>query len=318
MNREGVARRRGSSSLSVVSRRSEFEAGYKPAWRLHSPVKGSGLRGTWKVRGTPADGGGYLEALDAQCPVPKDQRPVQELKQLKEDLTLSWALLPLPSYLFRILGTWLAVAALIGVPVASYSYNFQTQALQVYLSAAASALVVVTALVLRMFLGWQYVDDRLSSATVQYEETGWYDGQLWVKTEAILSRDRLMSRYQVGPVLGRIRATLLACGGSIITASAVLQLILPAPSLPLLAIPPPDVPLESGVRGQYTKYNEDTHLMSHQVFLSYTSQLDPEDVARTYEPWAFEDEDMFDNEDAEQFKNAMERIKGTLEPKPKP
>lgn len=29
--------------------------------------------------------------------------------------------------------------------------------------------------------GWSYVGDRLLSAVVPYEETGWYDGQLWVK-----------------------------------------------------------------------------------------------------------------------------------------
>jgi hypothetical protein len=29
--------------------------------------------------------------------------------------------------------------------------------------------------------GWSYVGDRLLSAVVPYEETGWYDGQMWVK-----------------------------------------------------------------------------------------------------------------------------------------
>lgn len=29
--------------------------------------------------------------------------------------------------------------------------------------------------------GWSYVGDRLLSAVVAYEETGWYDGQMWVK-----------------------------------------------------------------------------------------------------------------------------------------
>lgn len=28
--------------------------------------------------------------------------------------------------------------------------------------------------------GWQHVGDRLISATVEYEETGWYDGQVGV------------------------------------------------------------------------------------------------------------------------------------------
>lgn len=40
------------------------------------------------------------------------------------------------------------------------------QALQVGLSAGASSLAVVTALVLRLYLGWDYVKRRLLSATV--------------------------------------------------------------------------------------------------------------------------------------------------------
>ncbi len=38
---------------------------------------------------------------------------------------------------------------------------------------------------------------RLLSATVEYEETGWYDGQVWVKTPQMLMRDRLLGTYQV-------------------------------------------------------------------------------------------------------------------------
>lgn len=36
------------------------------------------------------------------------------------------------------------------------------------------SLMVVAILVLRIYLGWAYVGDRLLSAAVPYEETGWY------------------------------------------------------------------------------------------------------------------------------------------------
>lgn len=32
-----------------------------------------------------------------------------------------------------------------------------------------------------MWQGWSYVGDRLLSAVIPYEESGWYDGQMWVK-----------------------------------------------------------------------------------------------------------------------------------------
>ena len=36
------------------------------------------------------------------------------------------------------------------------------------------ALAVVAAAVVRIYLGWAYVGNRLLSAAVEYEETGWY------------------------------------------------------------------------------------------------------------------------------------------------
>ncbi|AQK88058.1 hypothetical protein ZEAMMB73_Zm00001d038853 [Zea mays] len=50
---------------------------------------------------------------------------------------------------------------------------------------------------MRMYLGWAYVGNRLLSATVEYEETGWYDGQ-------------------VKPVVNRVKFTLVGLAGSLI------------------------------------------------------------------------------------------------------
>lgn len=40
------------------------------------------------------------------------------------------------------------------------------------------SLMIVALVVLRIYLGWQYVGDRLLSASVAYEETGWCDAPL--------------------------------------------------------------------------------------------------------------------------------------------
>ena len=65
------------------------------------------------------------------------------------------------------------------------------------LSAGLGSLLVVAVAVLRIYLGWAYVGDRLLSAAVEYEETGWYDGQVFVKPPEVLARDRLLGSYEV-------------------------------------------------------------------------------------------------------------------------
>ena len=67
--------------------------------------------------------------------------------------------------------------------------------------------------VLRLFLGWRYVGDRLAAEIVTYEESGWYDGQSWRKPLEIQTRDQLIRRYQVVPVLERWQNTLKVLGG---------------------------------------------------------------------------------------------------------
>lgn len=41
------------------------------------------------------------------------------------------------------------------------------------MSGTLGALAVVAAAVVRIYLGWAYVGNRLLSAAVEYEETGW-------------------------------------------------------------------------------------------------------------------------------------------------
>lgn len=109
-----------------------------------------------------------------------------------------------------------------GLPVASFgSVGVEISTLDRFLAAVSTGLFVVTLAVLRMYLGWAYVGNRLLSATVEYEETGWYDGQVWVKTAEILARDRLLGSFSVKPVLNRLKNTLVILATSLFICAAV-------------------------------------------------------------------------------------------------
>lgn len=49
-----------------------------------------------------------------------------------------------------------------------------------------------------------------------------YDGQIFVKPPEILTRDRLLSIYQVKPVLAKLRQTLIASAGALVFSTLVL------------------------------------------------------------------------------------------------
>eukprot|EP00803_Ostreobium_quekettii_P005949 evm.model.scf_213EXC.3 EVM.evm.TU.scf_213EXC.3 scf_213EXC:44727-48958(+) len=146
-----------------------------------------------------ARGGDAAEGLDPalEVAVPAEQRPVNELARLKKAQLGSWALLKFPEYEKRFGAVWLAFFVLVGAPVASQTFNPMTEALQFFSSASLAACLAVGAAAIRLYLVWSYVGTRLMSATVEYEETGWYDGQIFVKPPEVLTRDRLLGTYEV-------------------------------------------------------------------------------------------------------------------------
>ena len=64
---------------------------------------------------------------------------------------------------------------------------------------------------LRLYLAWLYIYDRLMNASVTYEESGWYDGQTWIKTNEVLIQDRLIGVYEVLPILEKLQVVLAIC-----------------------------------------------------------------------------------------------------------
>ncbi len=146
------------------------------------------------------------------CPVPHDQRPLNEYEELKESWFFKWARLDLVAYLKGLLWVWLA-AWLVSAPVASYSFSPAHLPLQFWLMSATGAALFPALTLARLYLGWNYIRSRLLNATIFYEESGWYDGQYWTKTAEELTKDRLVATYQVEPVLRRLRGSLAVLGG---------------------------------------------------------------------------------------------------------
>lgn len=140
------------------------------------------------------------------CPVPSEQQPINEYKHLSESCFFHWGTLDLTSYLAKIAWIW-GIGWLIAGPVAAASFSPAKYPVKFFLSGAAGTSLLLGLALLRLYLGWHYVRDRLSSSTISYEESGWYDGQTWTKTPEVLAKDRLIVTYQVQPVLQRLKRT---------------------------------------------------------------------------------------------------------------
>lgn len=140
------------------------------------------------------------------CPVPTEQQPINEYQELKESWFFRWATLGLWAYVKPVVILW-GLSWIVSGPVAAASFSMAKHPTQFFLLGAAGALVLPALALLRLYLGWIYVRDRLSQPTVAYEESGWYDGQVWIKPDEVLQRDQLIVTYQIQSILTRLKFT---------------------------------------------------------------------------------------------------------------
>lgn len=150
-----------------------------------------------------------LPSLDGiACPVPAEQQPLREYQQLLTSWFFVWPSASAPALLRPLVVAWL-LALLPALLVASGSYALRHHPLPLLLAAVVVALLLPLLLLVRQWLGWSYVRQRLVSERVEYEESGWYDGQVWEKPLAWRQRDLLVVRHQLQPVMERLRRALL-------------------------------------------------------------------------------------------------------------
>jgi hypothetical protein len=142
------------------------------------------------------------------CPVPEEQQPINEYEQLKESWFFSWVTLESIAYYCKLGWVWFWGWSIAG-PIAAASFHPQKYPIQFMLAGAAGAGLFVILILLRLYLGWSYVRDRLSQETIFYEESGWYDGQTWLKPKTMLNRDLLIVAYQIKPIFTRLHQTAL-------------------------------------------------------------------------------------------------------------
>eukprot|EP00873_Tetraselmis_striata_P017282 jgi/Tetstr1/437546/TSEL_026218.t1 len=176
--------------------------------------------------GTGSSTGLYRGGLDPSLEqaVPRDQRPANELQAIKEASLYNWALKGNTGYIVRLLALYSLTFGLIGGPISYQTFDPAVQPLEFFLSGSTGSLLVVSVAVLRMYLGWSYVGNRLLSASVAYEETGWYDGQVFVKPQEVLARDRLLGTYEAKPALAKLKTSLTVCAVALLSCAGTLTI----------------------------------------------------------------------------------------------
>nr|QHO64153.1 hypothetical protein [Lympha mucosa] len=144
------------------------------------------------------------------CPIPFDQQPLNEYFELKQDILFSWSTKNTTDFMKKLVIIFLIMFIIMSIIAIFIVYkNYTLSNLLLIYNNTIFATLIIEFILIRLYLGWSYVLKRLLSATVFYEESGWYDGQLWVKTSPILIQDRLVGIYQVMPIIKKLKRIFL-------------------------------------------------------------------------------------------------------------
>ena len=134
-----------------------------------------------------------------KCPVPKEQQPTNEFIELSKSKIFSW---PKSKKSFVIILTkfWVVTFILFTI-ISSGSVYFENLKLKYILISLFSSLSIPLLISIRLYLGWNHIFKRLTSEKIEYEESGWYDGQIWLKPLNLKEKESLIATIEVKPIL---------------------------------------------------------------------------------------------------------------------
>ena len=136
---------------------------------------------------------------EPKCPVPKEQQPTNEFIELSKSKIFSWPKSK-KSFSITLIKSWM-ITFILFLIISSGSIYFKTSTVKYIILSLFSSLSIPLLISIRLYIGWDHVFKRLISEKVEYEESGWYDGQTWIKPLNIKERESLIASKEVKPIL---------------------------------------------------------------------------------------------------------------------
>ena len=142
------------------------------------------------------------------CPVPKNQRPLNEFNNIRNSGIISWPMQPKNIFYRKLIFSWIITIPFSLMISYGSDYLKNNNFALIFISLTAS-FFIPTILLLRQWLGWIYIYKRLNSENIEYEESGWYDGQIWEKPVDWRAKDLLIAQHQVKPITNHLEKIII-------------------------------------------------------------------------------------------------------------
>ena len=149
------------------------------------------------------------------CPVPLNQRPLNEYKNITNSWIISWPLLEKRKFYLKLTTSWIIILPIF-LTISYGSDYLKNNILDLITVSLIESLLIPILLLLRQWLSWKYILKRLNSEKIEYEESGWYDGQIWTKPIDWRAKDLLIAQHQVKPILDHLKMIIMIFVSSVL------------------------------------------------------------------------------------------------------
>ena len=142
------------------------------------------------------------------CPVPSNQRPLNEFNSIRNSWIISWPFLERNVFYSKLMTSWLFINP-VSLTISYGSDHLKNNIYELILVSLTASISLPLLLLIRQWLSWAYIYKRLNSEKIEYEESGWYDGQIWEKPIDWRSKDLLIAQYQIKPILNHLELLII-------------------------------------------------------------------------------------------------------------
>ena len=150
------------------------------------------------------------------CPVPFNQRPLNEFQSIRNAWIISWPFLERSIFYRKLTYSWLLIIP-ISLTISYGSDHLKNNGFELTFVSFTASLAFPLLLLVRQWLSWVYIYKRLNSENIEYEESGWYDGQTWEKPISWRAKDLLIAQHQIKPILNHLKLIIILLLSVIIT-----------------------------------------------------------------------------------------------------
>lgn len=155
------------------------------------------------------------------CPIPNDQKPINEYIALKENEFTNWVTLDYFLYsktiFIKILYTFLFVLSFI---LLQFHYSLESVFIAIFIT-----LILINFNNLIVLSRWNQLNERFKLTRLFYEEASWYDGQIWEKPLELIRSDNLLSNQKIEPIIKRLKITVSILNIMIFLNFLILQIV---------------------------------------------------------------------------------------------